>query len=75
MFALLELVNFFFVAVCAGFRSGNVHFSYIVSIFVLIAVAGRAADLIIAVFAQLPIRNDIRGCVLMTVDTLLSEDK
>lgn len=73
MFPLLELFHSFFMAHAAGFRRRNFNIGYIFGRSVAVAVANRACDFILAVFAQLPIGYNARGDVFVAIDTYLRE--
>ncbi len=72
MLSFLELFYLFIMTVGACIGSRDFHVCDIIWIFVLIAVANRAVHIVLAVFAELPIRDDIRSDFFVAVETFLS---
>ncbi len=70
---LLELGHLFLVALGAGVRGGDSGNGIVVGRFVVLAVTSGAVDIVLAVFAQLPIADDVGGGLLMALDALLAE--
>jgi hypothetical protein len=42
---------------------------------VVLAVTDGAVDIVLAVFAQLPVADDVRSCLFMALDALLAEKR
>jgi hypothetical protein len=75
VFPSLKLLDFFFMAIGAGLRRGNLDFCDVLCCFMFFAVADGTGDVILAVFAQLPVRNDIGGNLLVALNTFLSQKR
>jgi hypothetical protein len=71
MFSSLELSDLFVMTVGTCIRRGDPDFIHIVGIHVLVSMTYSAVHLVLTVFADLPIRNDIRRDILMACDTFL----
>ena len=69
VFALAELLELRRVTGGARLRRRNLGLRGVVRTRVLVAVAGRAIDIFLAVLALLPIRDDVRGDLFVAFNT------
>jgi hypothetical protein len=72
MFAFRELLYLGLVAISTGLRCGDFHFGYVLRRTVVFAVASGATYLVLTVFAQFPITDDVRVCFGVTVQAIVS---
>src|SRR4030042_831510 len=75
MLTFLELDNLFLMALGAGVGGGDTGHGIVIGRFVVLAVADSAVDIVLAVLAQLPVADDVRGRLLMALDALLAEKR
>src|SRR4030066_594910 len=75
MLTFLELDNLFLMALGAGVGGGDTGHGIVIGRFVVLAVADSAADVVLAVLAQLPGADDVWSCLLMALDALLAEKR
>ena len=68
--ALVELCDLGFVAGGAGFRRGNLDLGHVGGGGMLVAVAGDAGHIHLAMLAELPVGDDAGSDLAMTLDTL-----
>jgi hypothetical protein len=71
MFSFFEFLHPGWMTPGAGLGSGDYSRCCIYGRIVLVTVAGRAIYIILAVFAGLPIRNNVRGNLFVAINALL----